>query len=125
MIWGPLSESYGRKWVMIGSFAYFTIFAIASAAAPNFAALVVFRLMVGLGGSCAISVVGGVCADIYHDPVSRGRSMAIFMVRTSPAENRITSNTHASNRQRRLLDLFSAHPLAGSSASSAGRGLFG
>ncbi|KAL5375840.1 hypothetical protein DPSP01_010945 [Paraphaeosphaeria sporulosa] len=83
MIWGPLSESYGRKWVMIGSFAYFTVFAIASAVAPNFAALVVFRLMVGLGGSCAISVVGGVCADIYHDPVSRGRSMAIFMAATT------------------------------------------
>lgn len=80
MIWGPLSESYGRKWVMIGSFAFFTVFAIASAVAPNFAALVVFRLMVGLGGSCAISVVGGVCADVYHDPVARGRSMAIFMV---------------------------------------------
>jgi hypothetical protein len=32
------------------------------------------------GGSCAISVVGGICADIYHDPRSRGRSMAIFMV---------------------------------------------
>ncbi|KAK3209496.1 hypothetical protein GRF29_69g1986763 [Pseudopithomyces chartarum] len=45
MIWGPLSESYGRKWVMIGSFAFFTVFAIASAVAPNFAALVVFRMM--------------------------------------------------------------------------------
>ncbi|KAJ4291968.1 hypothetical protein N0V90_009866 [Kalmusia sp. IMI 367209] len=83
MIWGPLSESYGRKWVMIASFAYFTIFAIASAVAPNFAALVVFRMMVGIGGSCAISVVGGICADVYHDPVSRGRSMAIFMAATT------------------------------------------
>lgn len=89
MIWGPLSESYGRRWVMIGSFAYFTVFTIASAVAPTFAGLVVFRLMVGLGGSCAISVVGGVCADIYHDPVARGRSMAIFMVSTSQAERNV------------------------------------
>ena len=77
MIWGPVSESYGRKGVMIVSFAMLTIFSVASAVSPNFAALVIFRLFVGIGGSCAISVVGGICADIYHDPVSRGRSMAI------------------------------------------------
>jgi MFS family permease len=82
MAWGPLSESYGRKGTMVYSFAILTIFSIASAVAPNFAALVVFRLLVGIGGSCAISVVGGICADIWHDPISRGRSMAIFMVCT-------------------------------------------
>jgi hypothetical protein len=84
MVWGPLSESYGRKWTMIVSFALFTVFSIASALSPNYAALVVFRLFVGIGGSCAISVVGGICADVYHDPVSRGRSMAIFMVGFCP-----------------------------------------
>lgn len=82
MIWGPISESYGRKGVMIISFALFTVFSIASAVAPNFAALVIFRLFVGIGGSCAISVVGGICADIYHNPVSRGRSMAICKYRS-------------------------------------------
>jgi MFS family permease len=84
MIWGPLSESYGRKGTMIYSFAMFTIFSIATAVAPTFAALIIFRLLVGIGGSCAISVVGGICADIYHDSRSRGRSMAIFMVWCEP-----------------------------------------
>jgi MFS family permease len=83
MAWGPLSESYGRKGTMVYSFALLTIFSIASAVAPNFAALVVFRLFVGIGGSCAISVVGGICADVWHDPVKRGRSMAIFMAATT------------------------------------------
>lgn len=68
---------------MVISFAVFTIFSITSAIAPNFAALVIFRLLVGIGGSCAISVVGGICADIYHDPKSRGRSMAVFMAATT------------------------------------------
>jgi predicted MFS family arabinose efflux permease len=65
---------------MVTSFALFTIFSIASALAPDFAALVIFRWLVGVGGSCAISVVGGICADIYQNPKDRGRSMAIFMV---------------------------------------------
>lgn len=80
MAWGPLSEQYGRKGTMVYSFAILTIFSIASAVAPNFAALVVFRLLTGIGGSAAISVVGGICADVWQDPVARGRSMAIFMV---------------------------------------------
>ncbi|OAL04999.1 MFS general substrate transporter [Phaeosphaeriaceae sp. SRC1lsM3a] len=83
MAWGPLREQYGRKGIMICAFAILTIFSIASAVAPNFGALVVFRLLVGIGGSCAISVVGGICADIWHDPISRGRSMALFMAATT------------------------------------------
>jgi|TARA_R110002003_G_scaffold130_8_gene12214 MFS family permease len=66
MGWGPLSEAFGRKGTMIYSFAILTIFSIASALSPNFAALVVFRFFVGVGGSCANSVVGGICADIFH-----------------------------------------------------------
>ncbi|KAF2119923.1 major facilitator superfamily domain-containing protein [Lophiotrema nucula] len=83
LIWGPISESYGRKWTMLTSFALFTVFSIAASVAPNFAALIIFRLLVGVGGSCAISVVGGICADVYHNPKSRGRAMAYFMASTT------------------------------------------
>lgn len=59
LFFGPLSESYGRKLIMIAAFAVFTIFTLACAVADTFAGLVVFRLLVGIPGSCAISVVGG------------------------------------------------------------------
>lgn len=66
LIFGPMSETYGRKWTMIVAFAIFTVFSIATAVSPNFAALVVFRLFAGVAGSCPIAVVGG-----YDDLFSR------------------------------------------------------
>ena len=57
----------------------FSAFTLACALSPSFAALCVFRLFVGLGAACAITVVGGVFADIFGSPVSRGRAMAAFM----------------------------------------------
>ena len=74
----PLSEAYGRRSVMIGSFFY-TIFTMACALAPNFPALLIFRILVGINASSPISVTGGIYADIYDDPVTRGRAMAVFM----------------------------------------------
>lgn len=79
LAWGPLSETFGRKAVMVPAFGMFLLFSMACALAPNWPALIVFRFFVGLGAACAISVVGGVYADIFDDPVSRGRAMAAFM----------------------------------------------
>ncbi|GME31829.1 Major facilitator superfamily [Neofusicoccum parvum] len=83
LFFGPLSEAYGRKLIMILAFAMFTVFTLACAVADTFAGLVVFRLLVGIPGSCAISVVGGVIADVHDNPTSRGRSMALFMAATT------------------------------------------
>ncbi|GAM87470.1 hypothetical protein ANO11243_054950 [Dothideomycetidae sp. 11243] len=83
LVFGPLSESYGRKRVMIGTFAIFTVFTLGCALAPTFAAYIVFRFLVGIGASSPISVVGGIYADVYDDPTTRGRAMSIFMTATT------------------------------------------
>lgn len=83
MVFAPLSESYGRKRVMIGTFIFFTIFVMASALAPTFASLVVFRLFAGIGASTPVSVIGGIYADIYKDKRSRGLAMTAFMCGTT------------------------------------------
>lgn len=82
LAFGPLSETYGRKIVMIGTFALSTVFTLACAVAPNFPAYIIFRLFVGVGASAPISVVGGIYADIYDNPVTRGRAMTTFMAAT-------------------------------------------
>ena len=79
LFFGPLSESYGRRMIMISSFVIFTIFVLACAVAPNWPTFLVFRLLCGIMASSAIAVVGGLYADVFGDPVIRGRAMAIFM----------------------------------------------
>lgn len=59
LIFGPLSESFGRKPAMVSAFAFYTIFSVATALAPNFAAIIVFRFLAGVAGACPIAVVGG------------------------------------------------------------------
>lgn len=55
----PLSEHYGRIVVMAVAFLLYTTMTLGCALAPNFIALVIFRLLAGIGASCPLAVVGG------------------------------------------------------------------
>ncbi|KAL8937009.1 MAG: hypothetical protein Q9216_004638 [Gyalolechia sp. 2 TL-2023] len=83
VVFAPLSETYGRRIVMVSTFALFTIFTLGCAVAPNWPFFLVFRLLCGITASSAIAVVGGLFADIYNDPITRGRAMAFFMAATA------------------------------------------
>ena len=79
ILFGPLSETYGRRIVIFWSFVGFTVFTMACAVAPNWPAFLIFRLFSGFMASSAIAVVGGLYADVFGNPVTRGRAMAVFM----------------------------------------------
>ncbi|KAL3424165.1 Polyamine transporter 3 [Phlyctema vagabunda] len=79
LLFGPLSEHYGRRLIMVSSFFFYTVFTMACALAPTWAAFLTFRLLAGVMASSPIAVIGGVYADIYNNPVSRGRAMAVFI----------------------------------------------
>ena len=68
---------------MIYAFWCYTLFTMACALSPNFAALCVFRFLTGISASAPIVVTGGLYADIYDDPVTRGRAMATLMASTT------------------------------------------
>lgn len=78
IVFAPLSELYGRRWITIATFSLFTLSTMAAALAPNWSSLLIFRLLAGIGASAPISVVGGIYADIYESPMARGRSVAVF-----------------------------------------------
>lgn len=79
IIWGPLSEQIGRRYLSIGSFSVFCLFTMACGLAPSWEALLVFRFFCGITGSSPIAIVAGILADIYGDPKTRGRAFAVFM----------------------------------------------
>ncbi|CAJ2511294.1 Uu.00g069190.m01.CDS01 [Anthostomella pinea] len=82
IIWGPLSEHLGRRNLTLGTFTMFMIWTMACALAPNWPAFLIFRFLCGIFASAPIAVVTGFLADIYDDPVPRGRAMAWFMATT-------------------------------------------
>ncbi|KAB8069766.1 MFS general substrate transporter [Aspergillus leporis] len=83
LMFGPLSERFGRRPILVATFAIYNIFTMACALAPTFPALLVFRFLCGLGGSAPNAVLGGLFSDIYNDPHQRGMVMSIFMFATT------------------------------------------
>jgi MFS family permease len=79
IIWAPMSEQYGRRLLSQVTFAFFCVWTLSCAVAPNWTALLIFRLLVGIFASSPVSVVTGILADIYSDAKARGRAMAFFM----------------------------------------------
>lgn len=79
LLFGPLSEAYGRRWPMLITFVLYTAFTLGCALAPNWASMIVFRLLAGIGAAAPMTIIGGLYADIFDDPVSRGRVIAFYM----------------------------------------------
>ncbi|KZF23732.1 MFS general substrate transporter [Xylona heveae TC161] len=79
----PFSEFFGRQRVLLVTFLWFTAFTLGTALAPNWPAFLVFRFLSGLGASAPLTLAGGVYADCFPNPVSRGRVMAYFSAGTA------------------------------------------
>lgn len=77
LLLAPLSELYGRRVVYIASTVVYTLFQIPQALAPNIGVMLFARIMSGIGGSTAISLLGGTLSDLF-DHKERGVPMAAF-----------------------------------------------
>ncbi|GAA6039859.1 hypothetical protein JCM8097_006766 [Rhodosporidiobolus ruineniae] len=77
LLWGPLSESYGRRLVLVGVWLPYIGFQVGCALSPNIGALIVFRFLGGCFASAPLTVSGGVIADLW-DADRRGDALAIF-----------------------------------------------
>ncbi|KAK4073695.1 hypothetical protein Trihar35433_3169 [Trichoderma harzianum] len=65
LAFAPLSEMYGRRWVINISSVIFTAFSIGCIFAQSTGQLIAFRFLAGIGASTPISIAGAVIADLY------------------------------------------------------------
>lgn len=58
LLWGPLSEQYGRKLPMVVAFLFYTGFQIGCALSPNTGAILVFRFLGGTFAAAPLVISG-------------------------------------------------------------------
>ncbi|KAL9112618.1 MAG: hypothetical protein Q9227_003189 [Pyrenula ochraceoflavens] len=77
LIWGPLSELYGRMIPLFGAFSCFIIMQIPVGVAINVETIMICRFLGGVFACAPLAIVGGCLADFW-DPVMRGVSVTSF-----------------------------------------------
>lgn len=81
LMFGPLSEQFGRKRPLLTGTLVLTLFHIPVALAPDIGVLLFGRFMSGIGGSAPLAIIGGLLADFW-DPVGRGVAICGFAAAT-------------------------------------------
>ncbi|KAG2075030.1 polyamine transporter 1 [Suillus decipiens] len=79
LIWGPLSEQYGRRPIFIISFFIYMCFQIGCALSQNIASILIFRFLGGTFAAAPLANSGALISDIW-DAKGRGTALAIFTV---------------------------------------------
>ena len=80
LLFSPLSEMYGRRIILIVTFAGYTAFTLGCAMAPTWPALLIFRFLVGLCAAAPYTLGGGLCADLYSNAAHRGLAIMVLMI---------------------------------------------
>jgi len=77
LLWGPLSEQYGRRPVNIYPFFIYACFQIGAALAQNTVQILLFRFLGGVFAAAPLTNSGAVISDIW-DAETRGKAIALF-----------------------------------------------
>lgn len=77
VLWGPLTELFGRKPLMIVSSFLYTCFCFAVGTSYTMDAIMICRFFAGFCSGCAFVAAPGVLADVYG-PATRGIATSAF-----------------------------------------------
>lgn len=77
LLFGPLSEIYGRVRILQMANLMYLVFNIAAGASRNTAEMIAFRFLAGFGGAAPLALGNGVLADCWS-PEERANSVAIY-----------------------------------------------
>ncbi|KAG8627544.1 hypothetical protein KVT40_005027 [Elsinoe batatas] len=79
LVAGPLSETIGRRPVLRVSYSVYFLATLGCAVSPNYASIIIFRFIAGLGAAVPNALSAGLYTDILEDPRTRGKFLAIYM----------------------------------------------
>ncbi|KAF8916675.1 major facilitator superfamily domain-containing protein [Mucidula mucida] len=78
LLWGPLSEEFGRKPIFVVTFTVYMFFQMGMALADNTGSLLVLRFFGGVFAAGPLTNSGAVISDIWGTR-DRGKALAIFV----------------------------------------------
>ena len=86
LLWGPLSDSFGRRRVATISLLGYVVASVGCVLAPSFTALLGFRVLQGLTASGGMTVGRAVIRDVFAGPrAQRAMSSVMLLFALAPA----------------------------------------
>ncbi|MCE5254568.1 MAG: multidrug effflux MFS transporter [Actinomycetia bacterium] len=79
LAWGPLSDRYGRRPVLLVGLSCYTVAGVLCALSANVFQLMVFRVLQALGTGAACSTATAIVKDVYH---GRKREVILAVIQT-------------------------------------------
>ena len=79
IVWGPLSDKYGRKPVLLAGLALFSASSLACAVAADIVQLILFRVLQSFGAGAGVAVNNAILKDVFS---GRERERALATVIT-------------------------------------------
>jgi DHA1 family bicyclomycin/chloramphenicol resistance-like MFS transporter len=83
LLYGPLSDRFGRKWLLAGSLAAYGIFGLIAGIASSFDMLLAVRFLQGVAAAATRVLVVSVVRDRYNGPAMArimSMTMIVFMI---------------------------------------------
>jgi MFS transporter, DHA1 family, multidrug resistance protein len=65
LIWGPLSDRFGRRPILLWGLAAYTLASVGSTLAPSMALLIVWRVMQGAAMGAVVMCARAIVRDLY------------------------------------------------------------
>lgn len=79
LLYGPISDRYGRKWVLISGVALYIIASYFCATATNVDTLILVRIIQAIGGGAGVVLTRAIVRDIYEQEAG-ARALSLMLL---------------------------------------------
>lgn len=84
LIYGPLSDRYGRKWLLVAGVALYTVASLLCSTATDIDGLILFRFVQAIGGGAGVVLTRAIVRDLYAKEAG-ARALSLLLLAPSLA----------------------------------------